>query len=148
MEEFTHAGGLVFRRKDGEIFYLIVKAKPNPAHWVIPKGHIEPGESPEAAAVREIREETGVLASILATLGTLNFEYHGRRVETILYLLAYQGETVPEEQRECHWGLYEDILHLLTFSDTREIVRLAQDFLRQGGLAAGKREEGTGKRGE
>ncbi len=74
----THAGGLVFRRREGEIHYLIVRAKPDPSHWVIPKGHIESGESPEAAAVREIWEETGVQAKIIASLGTSTFIYQGK----------------------------------------------------------------------
>ncbi len=46
MPEFTHAGGIVVRY-DGQPQYLIVTAKYNPDHWVLPKGHIEPGESLE-----------------------------------------------------------------------------------------------------
>jgi 8-oxo-dGTP pyrophosphatase MutT (NUDIX family) len=134
MTGFTHAGGLVFRQRQGEIFYLIVRAKPDPSHWVIPKGHIEPGEQPEAAAIREIREEAGVRAKIIATLGTLHFTYHGEQINTILYLLEYTGKTLPEEQREFHWGLYEDCLSLLTFPDTKAMLRSAQDMLHQRGL--------------
>jgi 8-oxo-dGTP pyrophosphatase MutT (NUDIX family) len=134
MTEFSHAGGLVFRQRQGEIFFLIVRAKPDPSHWVIPKGHIEPGEQPEAAAIREIREEAGVRARIIATLGTLHFNHHGKQINTILYLLEYTGETPPEEQRECHWGLYKDCLSLLTFPDTKEMLRLAQDMLPRVGL--------------
>jgi mutator protein MutT len=134
MTEFTHAGGIVFQQREGKIYYLIVRSKPNPTHWVIPKGHIEPGETPDAAAVREVREETGVMASILDTLGTLHFEYRGKQIETILYLLEYLGETLPQDQREFHWGLYEETLNILTFPDTRKILRLAQASLRQRGL--------------
>ncbi len=135
----THAGGIVFQQRQGKTFFLIVRAKPDPSHWVIPKGHIETGESPEAAAVREILEETGVQAKIIATLGTLNFTYRGKQINTILYLLEYLGETTPMEERESHWGLYEEIYSLLTFEDTREMLHLAQEIVLQ------REKEATGK---
>jgi 8-oxo-dGTP pyrophosphatase MutT (NUDIX family) len=125
----THAGGLVFRHRGGEVHYLIVRAKPNPSHWVIPKGHIEPGESPEAAARREIWEETGVQAKIIAPLGTSSFIYQGKEIHTMYYLLEYQGETAPQEERESHWGPLEETLTLLTFADTREKLCLAEEIV-------------------
>jgi len=129
MPRYTHAGGLVFRPIGGEIYYLIVQSKPHPHHWVLPKGHLEPGESPEAAARREIREETGVIARIIDTLGTLQFNYHGEQITTILYLLEYLEQTVPLEERECHWGLYEETIKLLTFPDTQAMVHRARTIL-------------------
>jgi ADP-ribose pyrophosphatase YjhB (NUDIX family) len=131
MAAVTHAGGIVFQKKDGKTYYLIVRAKPNPSHWVIPKGHIEPGESPEVAAVREIQEEAGVKALIIATLGLVHFTYRDKQMATVLYLLEYLGETLPSEQRESHWGLFEETLSLLTFPNTREMLRRAQTVLRQ-----------------
>ncbi len=138
MTAFTHAGGIVFQKRDEKIYYLIVRAKPDPSHWVIPKGHIEPGEIPEVTAVREIREETGVNARIIATLGTLTFMYRDKQIKTILYLLEYVGETFSQEEREFHWGLYEETRNLLTFPDTREMLRLAQAVLHQRGLDTGE----------
>jgi 8-oxo-dGTP pyrophosphatase MutT (NUDIX family) len=135
---FTHAGGLVFQKRDEKIYYLIVRAKPDPSHWVIPKGHIEPGEIPEVTAVREILEETGINARIIATLGTLTFMYRDKQIKTILYLLEYVGATFSQEEREFHWGLYEETRNLLTFPDTREMVRLAQSVLHQRGLDTGE----------
>jgi 8-oxo-dGTP pyrophosphatase MutT (NUDIX family) len=134
MAGWTHAGGLVFQLRDETIYYLIVRSKPNPSHWVMPKGHIEPDESPEAAAIREIREEAGVLAQISALLGSLSFSYQGTQIRTILYLLEFQGETPPQEERECHWGPYEETRDLLTFPDTQEMLGRAREILRQRGL--------------
>jgi 8-oxo-dGTP pyrophosphatase MutT (NUDIX family) len=134
MAGLTHAGGIVFQPRDGEIYYLIVRSKPDPTHWVIPKGHIEPGEGPEAAAIREICEEAGVIAQITASLGTLHFTYRGKQIETILYLLEFLGETRPQEEREYRWGLYEETWRLLTFPDTKEMLSQAREILRQRGL--------------
>lgn len=52
MSEWSHAGGVVVRTIDGELEYLLVEAKGNRDIWVLPKGHIEERETPEAAAVR------------------------------------------------------------------------------------------------
>ena len=77
MFDYTHAGGIAYRVVEGLPQYLIVTAKKNPEHWVLPKGHIEPGETPEAAAIREVREETGVEAKITGLVGAVEFELAG-----------------------------------------------------------------------
>jgi 8-oxo-dGTP pyrophosphatase MutT (NUDIX family) len=56
----THAGGIVFQETEEERLYLLVRPRLSGNEWVFPKGHIEPGESPEQAALREVREEAGV----------------------------------------------------------------------------------------
>ncbi|MGH7821697.1 MAG: NUDIX domain-containing protein [Candidatus Binatia bacterium] len=70
------AGCLVRARFDGELRYLVVhpsgsynRRKP----WSIPKGVVDPGESPEGTAVRETREETGLLCRIVAPLGEIRY---------------------------------------------------------------------------
>ena len=56
MSEYSHAGGVVARTEGGKREYLLVEARRRRGEWVLPKGHIEPGETPEAAAVREVQE--------------------------------------------------------------------------------------------
>ena len=58
--QWSHAGGVVVRTVDNELEYLLVAASDNRKVWVLPKGHIEKGETPEAAAVREVMKEAGV----------------------------------------------------------------------------------------
>ncbi len=77
------------------------------------------------------------MLDIIGTLGTLKFKYRDKQIKTILYLLEYLGETLSQEERELHWGLYEETQSLLTFPDTREMLRLAQEVLRQRGLDTG-----------
>ncbi len=135
MPHFTHAGGLVCREQGGEMTYLLVRAKPNPDHWVIPKGHLEPGESPQETAVREIREETGVVAEILAPLGEMHFTHQGRRIATLVFLLTFRAEEPPLEEREHRWCSFQAALDLLTFADSRELLCRARDLLQNRGAA-------------
>jgi mutator protein MutT len=133
MTAYTHAGGIVFQQRGEKVYYLIVRAKPDPSHWVIPKGHIEPGEVPETAAVREIREEAGIIARVLEPLGTLDFTYRGKEISTIIYLMEYLEETLPQEEREFHWGPYDEVSGLLTFEDTRTMLQSARKILLERG---------------
>ena len=64
----THAGGVVYRLKDKTPELLVVTARRDPSAWVLPKGHVERGESTEQTAVREIFEEAGVTARIVEFL--------------------------------------------------------------------------------
>ena len=63
----THAGGVVFKLDRDKVQYLLVEAKNTSCIWVLPKGHIEPGESAQMTAVREVHEETGVRARIMCS---------------------------------------------------------------------------------
>ena len=73
--EETSAGGLVLDL-NGPIpsAALIARHDKNGRLiWLLPKGHVEPGETNEEAAIREVAEETGITASILAPLGIIDF---------------------------------------------------------------------------
>ena len=65
--------------------------------WSLPKGHIEPGETPEDTAVREVAEETGIPGEMVAPLGTIDFWFvaEGRRMHKTVHhflLRAVGGE--------------------------------------------------------
>ena len=93
--------------------------------WVLPKGHIEPGETPEAAAVREVQEEAGVRAAVVAQAGESEYAVDGQPVRTIFFLMRYQGEASRHEDRPRAWRRYEDALRLLRFDDTRRVLMQA-----------------------
>jgi 8-oxo-dGTP pyrophosphatase MutT (NUDIX family) len=119
---WSHAGGVVRRAVDGEVEYLLVQASDNRDLWVLPKGHIENGETPEAAAVREVMEETGVRAAIIARAGETEFEQRGKPVRVIFYLMQYEGDIARTESRAVQWRRYEDALRVLTFDSNRHIL--------------------------
>jgi 8-oxo-dGTP pyrophosphatase MutT (NUDIX family) len=124
--KWSHAGGVVVRMVNGELEYLLVEAKNNRGMWVLPKGHIEPGETPEAAAAREVEEEAGVRATIVARAGESEFEVKGRTVRTVFFLMNYEGEARRTEQRGITWRRYDDALALAHFDNTRQILMQAR----------------------
>lgn len=125
----AQAGGIVVRT-DGETpRVLLVRARRNP-HWIFPKGHVEPGESAEAAAVREVREEAGVEAEPLAPLGALELAHGGRRVRVEHFLLRHVrtvGEGEPA--RQPRWCAPGEAEALLTFESSRALLRRALPLL-------------------
>src|SRR5262249_15824128 len=77
-EEQVSAGGVVARRVRGREQVALICVGPQ-RRWQLPKGLVEPGEAPEAAAAREVREEAGVAADRVAPIDTIEYWYVGRR---------------------------------------------------------------------
>ena len=127
MSQPTHAGGVVFRRDPDAVRYLLVTARHQADSWVLPKGHIEDGESPGDTAVREVREESGIEASVVRELGRLEFE--GRRgwIRADFFLMEFLRESDPStEGRSRAWLTVEEIRRVLSFDDARTLIAKAQ----------------------
>jgi 8-oxo-dGTP pyrophosphatase MutT (NUDIX family) len=117
----THAGGVVVR--DGRI--VLVRAKPAPHDWVLPKGHIEAGETPEQAARREVQEEAGVAAEIIGPIGRLDYIGWRGPVHAAFFLMRFLREVPAAEARETRWVTPEEAQQLIQFEDTRRLIRAA-----------------------
>lgn len=120
----THAGGLVYRDEAGCRKYLVVQASRGD-DWVLPKGHIERGESPAAAAVRELVEEAGVVAEIVAPLDLVEYRVGREEVRVLFFLMRAVGATLRHEGRGQEWLCYREAHARLTFPETRRIVEKA-----------------------
>src|SRR5205085_9790223 len=68
------AGCVVFRKKDGTAEVALIQPRDRAA-WSLPKGLIERGETPEHAAMREAKEETGLSGDILTRIDTIRYSY-------------------------------------------------------------------------
>src|SRR4051812_1964493 len=82
MREFS-AGGVVVRRMRGGPFVAVIRPQGRDAgHWALPKGLVQRGEDPLTAALREVAEETGLVATAVAPLEPVRYVYtrRGRRV--------------------------------------------------------------------
>ncbi len=125
----SHAGGVVFRQKGGQVEYLLVRAQKAPQEWVLPKGHIEPGERMQETAVREVREETGVWASIKSELKDTSFTVAGECVRVQFYLMEALEEGKPSDNKRAHtWLPLNEALQQATHDETRDLVRLAEQM--------------------
>ena len=126
----THAGGVVFRaRRDGSIEYLLAQASGKRHEWVLPKGHIEPGETPRVAAVREVREETGHWARIVDWIGDVDLPTAtgSPRVRFFLMQLAELGRNPPPEDRQHAWLTLPEAHRQASFDQTKTLLNQAEE---------------------
>lgn len=126
VERPSHAGGVVYRTRSGRVEYLLVQAKGDAQEWVLPKGHVEPHETTAQAAVREVREETGVWASIRGDLPIVLFQVHDTYVRVQFYLMEACEEGKPTESRAHRWLALEAALDLATHQETQETLSAAE----------------------
>jgi 8-oxo-dGTP pyrophosphatase MutT (NUDIX family) len=113
----------------------------SPGTWALPKGRIDPGESPEQTAVREVREETGVSGHLVEKLGDVRYVYTWSGVRTFkvvsFYLLrAGRGRIGELEERmrlevaEARWLPLADAPRLLAYDGEREMARTGWERMR------------------
>lgn len=124
---YTHAGGIVSRLDGNNPDYLIVRSSTDKTHWVFPKGHIEPDESSETTALREVREEAGVKAEIISSIGESEFIKGGESVKVIYFLMRYKNLTDSDEDRETKWCTYQIASEVLSFEDTKRLLKIAHE---------------------
>ena len=122
IESPTHAGGVVVR-DDGPVRrFLLVTARRQPGQWVFPKGHIEAGETAEAAAVREVLEESGVVATVVSALGASQYRTAREVVRAQFFLMRYVSEEKPGEGRSRGWFTASEAQRALLYEDARLLI--------------------------
>lgn len=126
--EPSHAGGVVFRRKREKVEFLLVRAKSAPEEWVLPKGHIEAGERPAVAAVREVMEESGVWARVESELPMVSFSAKGQTVAVQYFVMESLLECEPAELRAHAWFPPDEAQQQATHPETQELLRLARGY--------------------
>jgi 8-oxo-dGTP diphosphatase len=138
------AGGVAFRWRDSEPEIAIVSMKPK-LRWQLPKGIVDPGESPEITAVREVKEEAGVETERLGLIETIEYWYrsarNGKPVRyhkfVHFYLMKYlRGDVAnhDHEVEEARWVSFDEALGMLEFKSEREVVETAREMV----MAKGK----------
>ena len=152
------AGGVVLRAVSGVSKVALIepqkenqktsKTTPPKAILALPKGLVDQDETPEAAAVREVHEETGVTGESVAKLGDIRYVYvrswgDGARVFKIVsfYLLRYVSGEIDDiepamriEVKRALWVPIAEAARQLAHSNERKVVRLAEQYLEKHGL--------------
>lgn len=107
---------------------MFVRSKGGSEEWVFPKGHIEKGEKSVEAAVREVREEAGVLARIVDLTATnIRFKAGGEDVNAVFYLMEYVRDVESVEKRETQWFSFDEALQQLKYEESRRALRVAEN---------------------
>jgi 8-oxo-dGTP pyrophosphatase MutT (NUDIX family) len=132
------AGGVVYRREDGQLEVVLASRRTRRGQlaWGLAKGGIEEDETMEDAAIREVREETGIEAVIEASLGDTKYMYVWEDVrirKTVhFFLMSATGGDVgdrDDEMEEVRWFPLERALKRAAYRGERDILRRAADIL-------------------
>jgi 8-oxo-dGTP pyrophosphatase MutT (NUDIX family) len=128
---------VVRRTGDGvEVALAARRTRKGDLAWGLPKGLVEPGEKPEEAAVREVREETGLQAEILQPLGDISYWYvwEGERIRkrVTFFLMEAVGGDVSQHDHEMEdvlWFPLEEARRKASYSSERGVLRRAAEAL-------------------
>lgn len=132
----TSAGGVVFRMEDGRAVFLLIRDSYQ--NWGFPKGHLERGERPEAAACREVTEETGLSdLSVRGSIETIDwyFRFRGQLIHKVchFYLMeTAESATAPQHTEgitACRWTEYPEASTLISYANAREVLRRAHEMV-------------------
>jgi 8-oxo-dGTP pyrophosphatase MutT (NUDIX family) len=130
------AGGVVIRHDAGGPLVLLIRDKYE--NWGFPKGHVEDGEALDAAAVREVVEETGATGlSIRAPIGSIAWDFRARGLlihkRCHFFLMeTVDGTTTPQLSEgitACQWARFDEAETLISYANAREVLRRAHAAL-------------------
>jgi 8-oxo-dGTP pyrophosphatase MutT (NUDIX family) len=131
--EETSAGGVVYRVADGAPLYLLIRDSYR--NWGFPKGHVEEGEEPNDAALREVSEETGVtdlaLRGLIETIDW-HFRFRGKLIHKIchFYLMETSESSTSPQRTEgitaCRWVPFGAAEDLISYANARDVLRKAR----------------------
>lgn len=143
MPREVSAGGVVVRERDGRFDVAAIRPRGKTV-WALPKGHVDPGETAELTAAREVREETGLTAKLVGKLGDVRYVYQfrGERIFKVVsfFLFTWEAGTIDEleekmrvEVDKAAWLPLAESDKLLAYRGEKEMAKKARELLEQAG---------------
>lgn len=139
MPREVSAGGVVVREREG-VFELAAIRPRGKKVWALPKGHVDPGETPEVTAAREVREETGLTAKLVGKLGDIRYVYQwqGKRIFKVVSFFLFTDlegtiNVIDEKMRvevdEAAWLPLSQSQKLLAYKGEKEMAKKAEELI-------------------
>lgn len=136
----THAfsaGGVVFQQaRPGAAIEIALVGRAHDQVWTLPKGTPHEGETHEMTALREVREESGLVTRIVGEVGAIDYSFtrKGRTIQKQVfhYLMIAVGGSLDahdHEYDEARWVAQDEALRLLTYENEKDIVRRAAPLI-------------------
>lgn len=132
------AGGIVYRRNHDSVEVALIRSR---RRWGLPKGHLEPGETVQQAACREVFEETGLRGEVVDKLGEITYRFMNKWTEckpvrvfkrVHFYLIRWTEGDVDGhdyEVDEARWFAIETALETLSYATEKKMMRRAQAYI-------------------
>jgi mutator protein MutT len=133
MKHQYSAGIIIYKKENDTILYLLLKYIGG--HWDFPKGKMEPGETKQQAALRELKEETNLTAQIDDNFEeTIQYVFMYNREKTTKTVYFFTGQALTTDVKLSHehtdyaWLPYQNALEQLTYDNAKEILNLADQY--------------------
>lgn len=137
--EQISAGGVAFRRVGSEYEIVIISVNPS-RRWQLPKGLVDEGESPQTAALREVREEAGIETVLIEPVETVEYWYFGNKNGSRVrfhkfvhfFLMEYVSGDVANhdhEVAEARWVSIDQAIKMLDFKSEKEAVKKSSELI-------------------
>jgi len=136
-KKVVYAGGVVLWKHDNDIFICIVKRR-NKGVWILPRGRIEKNEHMEETVIREIKEETGIEATIIKKIGIISYSFYSSKdkvtynkvVHFYLLRLDKQEDFVPNQEiEEKLWVPLNKAKEILSYEAEKNIIDKVIEFI-------------------
>lgn len=130
------AGGVVVRLANGVPLFLLIRD--SYGHWGFPKGHLERGERADVAAIREVREETGLNGvQLIASIATIDwyFRFRGALIHKNceFFLMETSIHATKPQKSEgitaCRWSTLDEARRLIAYDNARDVLTRASEML-------------------
>jgi len=147
----TSAGGVVYRLlPQGQVEAVLIRPRGD-ERWALPKGGVEKDELSQDAALREVREETGVIARLVESLDRIEYWFRIREgASSILVhkyvdfflMAAMEGDLVghDHEVEEAHWFPLDQAIEVAAYRGERKLLEEARSRLTPGSTSSAHSE--------